>query len=371
MSYGHAYGVQLNGLISRRVRIEAWAEPGDGSLTIEGLPQTSNREARVRLRSALGFDSHRVRVSVLGALPFDCAPLDLAMAAAAMRAMGGRVHASPMASFIGEVGLDGQVRPVRGALVRRADVVPAANTAEVGLSCRSALAVRSIDDIIGGADSRAELVPSRTPKPATDNDQHKLEIDIRRKSRVLLIGTPGSGRTHAARTLLSCLSPLNPYEWPEVAAIYSTAGLIDGDFSLTRPFRAPHHTVSEAGLFGGGAACRPGEVSLAHCGVLLLDELTEFRSAAVKALASYLKAKSVVLRAGNVGTATVVFPAHPAYVVGTAHPCPCGYHLHPTRCCKCSDVAVKRYQRRTASYAKQLGMQTLFMDQHRTDGGAS
>ncbi len=171
-----------------------------------------------------------------------------------------------------------------------------------------------------------------------------LEVAAAGNHNILFIGPPGGGKTLLARLLPTILPPLTFEEAIETTAIHSVAGLVEADKGVVtaRPFRAPHHSVSEAGLVGGGEVPRPGEVSLAHNGVLFLDELAEFRRGALESLRQPLEDGRVCIARAR---ARAWFPAAPL-VVGAVNPCPCGYHGHPRRDCRCSEKQVQAYRAR-------------------------
>ena len=268
--------------------------------------------------------------------------------------------------LLGELGLSGDLRSVRGVLpqlqgarergLRRA-IVPRDNAREAGLVTElDTFCARDIEELCAGlkGDRPLSRVPRTAYDPATAVGQHclsdvrgqglpkrSLEIVAAGGHNLLMVGPPGSGKTLLARLLPSVLPPLTLEEAIEVTAVHSVAGLVDAEKGMVteRPFRAPHHSVSAAGLVGGGEIPRPGEVSLALHGVLFLDELAEFSRSTLEVLRQPLEDGEVHVSRAR---ASATFPAR-AVVVAATNPCPCGYWGHPTRACRCADHQRRRY----------------------------
>jgi magnesium chelatase family protein len=369
-----ADGSVLLGLDAHAIRVEVCSTRGPSFFQLVGLAEAAVRESRVRVASALAklgilLDEYAITINLAPAdLRKHGAALDVAIACAVLGAIGVvESSALPGTLLLGELALDGSVRPVRGVLpqlegARRRGVVraivPESNGAEAGLvrdlDVRIAASLTQIVEHLG---ARAAL-----PRPAELRFQPELSVfsgdfaQVRGQAsarralevvaagshNVLMIGPPGGGKTLLARLLPTILPPLSFEEAIETTAIHSVVGLIEPSKGVVtaRPFRAPHHSVSEAGLVGGGDVPRPGEVSLAHNGVLFLDELAEFRRSAIEALRQPLEDGQVCIARAR---ARAWFPARPL-VVAAVNPCPCGYRGHARRRCRCSDKASRRYR---------------------------
>ncbi len=362
---------RLVGLDARPVLVETTLLPGPPGLLGVGLEMTEAgwRETSVSVQGALAHVGRpvggAVSVHVSHFEPSNGA--DLAIAVALARMWSADVDPKGVA-FVAGLAMDGRLRPVRGALARvlaaheagaRQVVVAHGDALEAALADCEVLPASTLAEVLGHFEGRP-LEPARPTKLDLEAGHARAWGDVAPTSglppRVLLIGHPGSGRILRARGMAAALGPLTLTEALECTAIQSAAGLLGGQARAdARPFRAPHHTVSSAGLVGGGSSLvHPGEASLATNGVLLLDELPEFRQAAIGDLGRVLKAGQVTL--ARKGAEMATFPTRPACVVATANPCPCGYHGHPRLRCKCSEATRERYRARLTRLGSMLGL---------------